>query len=342
MQTKNLVHDNDSSSPVSRTMAIAFVASALWSASAIASADSPSPTSNQSSTTEVSPSSDTPIAETSKNSASTSTSDSSTPATDTPSAPEAPKVDDKGKDGTSKEEQKSPETPVTPPASDTPSAPEAPKVDDKGKDGTSKEEQKSPETPVTPPASDTPSAPEAPKVDDKGKDGTSKEEQKSPETPVTPPADSNAEQGKDKGKPDTGVVTEKPKPAVEVPKQNNDTVDSGTVLQPQESSTPTITPSVEEPVVTDQGYKIVDVSKSTLTLENADGTHVKVQPELIGGVTNGDGTVTIKNSKGGLETLPETGVVESMLLTLLGYLLLIFGFKLLYKNKVEQPTYTYL
>ena len=306
MQTKNLVHDNDSSSSVSRTMAIAFVASALWSASAIASADSPSPTSNQSSTTEVSPSSDTPIAETSKNSASTSTSDSSTPATDTPSAPEAPKVDDKGKDGTSKEEQKSPETPVTPPASDTPSAPEAPKVDDKGKDGTSKEEQKS------------------------------------PETPVTPPADSNAEQGKDKGKPDTGVVTEKPKPAVEVPKQNNDTVDSGTVLQPQESSTPTVTPSVEEPVVTDQGYKIVDVSKSTLTLENADGTHVKVQPELIGGVTNGDGTVTIKNSKGGLETLPETGVVESMLLTLIGFLLLIFGFKLLYKNKVEQPTYTYL
>ena len=306
MQTKNLVHDNDSSSSVSKTMAIAFVASALWSASAIASADSPSPTSNQSSTTEVSPSSDTPIAETSKNSASTSTSDSSTPATDTPSAPEAPKVDDKGKDGTSKEEQKSPDTPVTPPASDTPSAPEAPKVDDKGKDGTSKEEQKS------------------------------------PDTPVTPPADSNADQGKDKGKPDTGVVTEKPKPAVEVPKQNNDTVDSGTVLQPQESSTPTVTPSVEEPVVTDQGYKIVDVSKSTLTLENADGTHVKVQPELIGGVTNGDGTVTIKNSKGGLETLPETGVVESMLLTLIGFLLLIFGFKLLYKNKVEQPTYTYL
>ena len=301
MQTKNLVHDNDSS--ISKTMAIAFVASALWSASAVASADSTSLTSNQSSTTEVSPSSDTPIAETPKNSASSSTSDSSTPATDTPSAPEAPKVDDKGKDGTSKEEQKSPETP---------------------------------------PASDTPSTPEAPKVDDKGKDGTSKEEQKSPETPVTPPADSNAEQGKDKADSDTGVVTEKPKPAVEVPKQNNNTVDSGTVLQPQKSSTPTVTPSVEEPVVTDQGYKIVDVSKSTLTLENADGTHVQVKPELIGGVTNDDGTVTIKNSKGGLETLPETGVVESMFLTLIGFLLLIFGFKLLYKNKVEQPTYTYL
>ena len=297
MQTKNLVHDNDSS--ISKTMAIAFVASALWSASAVASADSTSLTSNQSSTTEVSPSSDTPIAETPKNSASSSTSDSSTPATDTPSAPEAPKVDDKGKDGASEENPKSPETPVTPPASDTPSAPEAPKVDDKEKDGASEENPKSPETPVEP--------------------------------------------GKEKENPDTaGVVTEKPKPAVEVPKQNNGTVDSGTVLQPQKSSTPTVTPSVEEPVITDQGYKIVDVAKSTLTLENADGTQVKVNPELIGGVTNDDGTVTIKNSKGGIETLPETGVVESMFLTLIGFLLLFFGFKLLSKSKVEQSTYTYL
>lgn len=297
MQTKNLVHDNDSS--ISKTMAIAFVASALWSASAVASADSTSLTSNQSSTTEVSPSSDTPIAETPKNSASSSTSDSSTPATNTPSVPEAPKVDDKGKDGASEEKPKSPETPVTPPASDTPSAPEAPKVDDKEKDGASEENPKSPETPVEP--------------------------------------------GKEKENPDTaGVVTEKPKPAVEVPKQNNGTVDSGTVLQPQKSSTPTVTPSVEEPVITDQGYKIVDVAKSTLTLENADGTQVKVNPELIGGVTNDDGTVTIKNSKGGIETLPETGVVESMFLTLIGFLLLFFGFKLLSKSKVEQSTYTYL
>ena len=303
MQTKNLVHDNDSS--ISKTMAIAFVASALWSASAVASADSTSLTSNQSSTTEVSPSSDTPIAETPKNSASSSTSDSSTPATDTPSAPEAPKVDDKGKDGASEENPKSPETPITPPASETPSAPEAPKVDDKGKDGASEENPKSPEAPGT--------------------------------------SDSNVEPGKEKENPDTaGVVTEKPKPAVEVPKQNNGTVDSGTVLQPQKSSTPTVTPSVEEPVITDQGYKIVDVAKSTLTLENADGTQVKVNPELIGGVTNDDGTVTIKNSKGGIETLPETGVVESMFLTLIGFLLLFFGFKLLSKSKVEQSTYTYL
>lgn len=274
MKTKNLVHDNDSS--VSKTVAIAFLASAIWSAgsSAVVNADGTGAaiTSNQSSTTEVAPSSDTPVAETPKNSATSSTSDSSAPASDTPSVPEAPKTEDKGKDGAS---------------------------------------------------------------------NTSKEEQKAPETPTTP-SDSNADQGKEKGTSDTGVVTEKPKPAVEVPKQNNDTVGDGTVLQPQEASTPTVTPTVENPVITDQGYKIVDVSKSTLTLENADGTNVKVKPELIGGVTNGDGTVTIKSSKGELETLPETGVVESMFLTFIGFLFLILGFKLLYKNKAEQPTYTYL
>ena len=275
MKTKDLVLDNDSS--ISKTVAIAFLASAMWSASssAVVNADGTGAaiTSNQSLTTEVTPSSDTPVAETPKNSSSSLTSDStSAPAPDTPNAPEVPKTEDKGKDGAS---------------------------------------------------------------------NTSKEEQKAPETPTTP-SDSNADQGKEKGTSDAGVVTEKPKPAVEVPKQNNDTVGDGTVLQPQEASTPTVTPTVENPVITDQGYKIVDVSKSTLTLENADGTNVKVNPELIGGVTNGDGTVTIKNSKGELETLPETGVVESMFLTFIGFLFLILGFKLLYKNKAEQPTYTYL
>lgn len=134
------------------------------------------------------------------------------------------------------------------------------------------------------------------------------------------------------------VVTEKPKPAVEVPQ----TSDTGreTILHPQETGTPTVTPTNDEPVITDQGYKIVDIAKSVLTLENADGSRVKVNPELVGGVTNEDGTVTIKNSKGGLETLPETGLVESMLMTFIGFLLLFFGFSLV--NKAKQNNYTYL
>ena len=134
------------------------------------------------------------------------------------------------------------------------------------------------------------------------------------------------------------VVTEKPKPAVEVPETN----DTGreTILHPQETGTPTVTPTNDEPVITDQGYKIVDIAKSVLTLENADGSLVKVNPELVGGVTNEDGTVSIKNARGGLETLPETNSVDSVMLTVLGFLLLLFGFTLV--NKAKQNNYTYL
>ena len=135
-------------------------------------------------------------------------------------------------------------------------------------------------------------------------------------------------------------MTEKPKPAVYVPKPYENGTGSETVLHPQVSGTPTVTPTDDEPVITDEGYKIVDIAKSILTLENADGSRIQVKPELIGGATNEDGTVTIKNSKGGLETLPETGLVESMLMTLIGFLVLIFAFSLL--NKRNQNAYTYL
>ena len=134
------------------------------------------------------------------------------------------------------------------------------------------------------------------------------------------------------------VVTEKPKPAVEVPETND--VGRETILHPQETATPTVTPTNDAPVITDQGYKIVDIAKSILTLENADGSLVKVNPELVGGVTNEDGTVSIKNARGGLETLPETNSVDSVMLTVLGFLLLLFGFTLV--NKAKQNNYTYL
>lgn len=139
-------------------------------------------------------------------------------------------------------------------------------------------------------------------------------------------------------KADIPVVTEKPKPAVEVP-QTNDT-GRETILHPQETGTPTVTPTNDAPVITDQGYKVVDIAKSILTLENADGSLIKVNPELVGGVTNEDGTVSIKNSKGELETLPETSSVESILITFIGFLLLLFGFTLV--NKAKHNNYTYL
>ena len=187
--------------------------------------------------------------------------------------------------------------------SDTPVVPDAPKTEEKP------EVKPSEEVPTTP--SDTPTVPDAPKTE------------KKPEV-----------------KPSVTEVTEKPKPAVYVPKPYENGTGSETVLHPQASGTPTVTPTNNEPVVTDEGYKIVDIYKSLLTLENADGSRIQVKPELIGGVTNEDGTVTVKSSKGGLETLPETGFVESMLMTLIGFLLLIFGFSLL--NKGKQNVYTYL
>ena len=186
--------------------------------------------------------------------------------------------------------------------STTPTIPDAPKAEERP------EVKPSEEVPTTP--SDTPTVPDAPKTEEK---------------PEVKPSEE---------------ITEKPKPAVYVPKPYENGTGSETVLHPQATGTPTVTPTDDEPVITDEGYKIVDIAKSILTLENADGSRIQVKPELVGGVTNEDGTVTIKNSKGGLETLPETGLVESMLMTLIGFLLLIFGFTLL--NKRNQNTYTYL
>ena len=217
------------------------------------------------------------------------------------------------------------------PASDTPVVPETPKTEEKP------EVKPSEEVPTTP--SDTPVVPETPKTEEKPEVKPSEEVPTTPsDTPVVPDAPKTEE--KPEVKPSVTEVPEKPKPAVYVPKPYENGTGSETVLHPQATGTPTVTPTDNEPVITDEGYKIVDIAKSVLTLENADGSRTQVKPELIGGITNEDGTVTIKNSKGGLETLPETGLVESMLMTLIGFLLLFFAFSLMGKGK--QKSYTYL
>lgn len=198
------------------------------------------------------------------------------------------------------------------------------------------------------PQTDAPVTPDVPSVDvpqtteDKPSELKPAEElpvtTETSETTEQPTTSTETTEATTTDKAETPVVTEKPKPAVEVP-QTNDT-GRETILHPQETGTPTITPTNDAPVITDQGYKIVDIAKSVLTLENADGSLVKVNPELVGGVTNEDGTVSIKNSKGELETLPETGTVESVLITFIGFLLLLFGFTLV--NKAKHNNYTYL
>ena len=220
---------------------------------------------------------------------------------------------------------------TTPTVPDAPKTEEAPEVKPSEEVPATKTEEApevkpSEEVPATP--SDTPTVPETPKTEEKPEVKPSEEVTEKPKTEEKPEVKPSEE------------VTEKPKPAVYVPKPYENGTGSETVLHPQATGTPTITPTDDEPVITDEGYKIVDIAKSILTLENADGSRIQVKPELIGGVTNEDGTVTIKNSKGGLETLPETGLVESMLMTLIGFLLLFFGFSLV--NKRNQNAYTYL
>lgn len=137
----------------------------------------------------------------------------------------------------------------------------------------------------------------------------------------------------------TTTPTVKPTPAVNVPKPYTNGGGSAVVLNPQPSAVVTTEPSVEAPVITGQGYKIVSTTNSLVKVENADGTQVDVKAEEIGGVTNEDGTVTVKTADGKLETLPQTGVVESMFLTLIGFLLLIFGFTIANKRRQTETSY---
>ena len=231
-----------------------------------------------------------------------------------------------------------PTSELTPP-SDTPTA-DIPVTTETPQTETPSEVVTSEETPATP--TDAPSTDVPQTTEDKPSELKPAEDlpvtSETSETTEQPTTSTETTEATTTDKAEIPVVTEKPKPAVEVPETN----DTGreTILHPQETGTPTVTPTNDEPVITDQGYKIVDIAKSVLTLENADGSRVKVNPELVGGVTNEDGTVTIKNSKGGLETLPETGLVESMLMTFIGFLLLFFGFFLV--NKAKQNNYTYL
>lgn len=230
-----------------------------------------------------------------------------------------------------------PTSELTPP-SDTPTA-DIPVTTEAPQTEAPSEVVTSEETPVT--TTDTPSTDVPQTTEDKPSELKPAEELPvTTETSETTEATTSTEttEATTTDKAEIPVVTEKPKPAVEVP-QTNDT-GRETILHPQETGTPTITPTNDAPVITDQGYKIVDIAKSVLTLENADGSLVKVNPELVGGVTNEDGTVSIKNSKGELETLPETSSVESILITFIGFLLLLFGFTLV--NKAKHNNYTYL
>ncbi|MDQ8819871.1 LPXTG cell wall anchor domain-containing protein [Streptococcus ruminantium] len=121
--------------------------------------------------------------------------------------------------------------------------------------------------------------------------------------------------------------------------ENNNT--QAAPLQPQVDPVPTVEEDFE-PIVTDQGYTVISTENSVVTVANVDGTTSTGRAEDFGGVTNQNGTVSFITKEGKRETLPETGIVENIALTLLGFLLLLFGFVISGKNNTSETRYIYL
>ncbi|HEM3514447.1 LPXTG cell wall anchor domain-containing protein [Streptococcus suis] len=170
-----------------------------------------------------------------------------------------------------------------------------------------------------------------------------------PETPVTPgatetPTDSSVVPPSEQPsttEPSTTVVTDNQSTTPTTPQVSENNNTQAAPLQPQVDPAPTVEEDFE-PIVTDQGYTVISTENSVVTVANVDGTRSNGRAEDFGGVTNQNGTVSFITKEGKRETLPETGVVENIALTLLGFLLLLFGFVISGKNNTSESRYIYL
>ena len=155
-------------------------------------------------------------------------------------------------------------------------------------------------TPTTP----TPTAPEVP---------AEPTTPATPETPATPAPTADSS------------TTPAEKPA-DKPEEPASPTDKGTSEAAQTPETPavnvngqpvvTVTPTA--PVVTAAGQTIVSTQNSQIVIANTDGTTSVVAPEAVGFKVNADGTLTGKDAKGKEVTLPKTGEVSTVILTLAG------------------------
>ncbi|HEM3503039.1 TPA: LPXTG cell wall anchor domain-containing protein [Streptococcus suis] len=170
-----------------------------------------------------------------------------------------------------------------------------------------------------------------------------------PETPVTPgatetPTDSSVvppSEQPNTTEPSTTVVTDNQPTTPTTPQVSENNNTQAAPLQPQVDPAPTVEEDFE-PIVTDQGYTVISTENSVVTVANVDGTRSTGRAEDFGGVTNQNGTVSFITKEGKKETLPETGVIENIALTLLGFLLLLFGFVISGKNNTSESRYIYL
>ncbi|HEM6243832.1 TPA: LPXTG cell wall anchor domain-containing protein [Streptococcus suis] len=172
---------------------------------------------------------------------------------------------------------------------------------------------------------------------------------KESETPTTPgmtetPIDSTVvppSEQPNTTEPSTAVVTDNQPTTPTTPQATENNNTQTAPLQPQVDPSPTVEEDFE-PIVTDQGYTVISTENSVVTVANVDGTKSTGKAEDFGGVTNQNGTVSFITKEGKKETLPETGVVENIALTLLGFLLLLFGFTISGKNNTSESRYIYL
>lgn len=172
---------------------------------------------------------------------------------------------------------------------------------------------------------------------------------KESETPTTPgmtetPTDSTVVPPSEQlntTEPSTAVVTDNQPTTPTTPQATENNNTQTAPLQPQVDPSPTVEEDFE-PIVTDQGYTVISTENSVVTVANVDGTKSTGKAEDFGGVTNQNGTVSFITKEGKKETLPETGVVENIALTLLGFLLLLFGFTISGKNNTSESRYIYL
>jgi LPXTG-motif cell wall-anchored protein len=177
--------------------------------------------------------------------------------------------------------------PTTPPAADTKPAPAEPAKDISG--------DKQPEKPVTPPSDDkgvVPVEPAKPSEDGKKDDGN-KDSSENPK-----PAEPSQPSSDDKGTAPVSDDNIKPAP--------NPTPNPST--KPSEPTIP-VTPTVENPVVTNTGASIVSTQNGQLVL--SDGS--RVAPEALGAKTNSDKTISVTKADGTTITLPETGEAQNVL-----------------------------
>lgn len=76
--------------------------------------------------------------------------------------------------------------------------------------------------------------------------------------------------------------------------------------------------SVEKPVVTDTGVKIVGTQDAQVIVQREDGSTEVVAAEAIGATVNGDKTVSVKSADGKMKTLPNTGQEKLTSLAMIG------------------------